>query len=221
MVFLPKDRSLRQKCQEALEAASGHYGLAALGWRDVPVSASCLGPIALAGEPVIRQFFAAGGGLESDELERRLFLARKRAERLVRENSGEAAGDFYICSFSARTIVYKGMFMAPQLFAYYGDLACEQLKTALAIVHQRYSTNTFPNWRLAQPFRMVAHNGEINTLAGNANRIRAREGRMTSPLLGGNNPDLLPVLLPGGSDSAQFDNVVELLRAPGEACPTP
>jgi glutamate synthase domain-containing protein 2/glutamate synthase domain-containing protein 1/glutamate synthase domain-containing protein 3 len=220
MVFGSKDPGVRKQCEALLEAALGHYGLTLLGWRDVPVQSQCLGAIALKGEPSIRQVFAGAGGFEGDELERKLFLARKRAERLVREACGQDAGDdFYVCSLSARTIVYKGMFMAAQLFAYYPDLSREQVKTALAIVHQRYSTNTFPNWRLAQPFRVVAHNGEINTLSGNANRIRAREGSLKSPLLGENNPDLLPVLLPGGSDSAQFDNVVEMLVRAGRSLP--
>jgi glutamate synthase domain-containing protein 2/glutamate synthase domain-containing protein 1/glutamate synthase domain-containing protein 3 len=219
MVFGAKDAAVRRRCEVELEAALAHYGLTLLGWRDVPVQNQCLGAIALMGEPVVRQIFVGAGGFEGEELERKLFLARKRAERLVREAYGDAASDFYLCSLSARTIVYKGMFMAAQLFAYYPDLSHEQAKTALAIVHQRYSTNTFPNWRLAQPFRVVAHNGEINTLSGNVNRMRAREGSLKSPLFGDDNPDLFPVLLPGGSDSAQFDNVVELLVRAGRSLP--
>jgi len=160
-----------------------------------------------------------GAGLPGDELERRLYLVRKRAERLVREGLGDPAPDFYVVSLSARTICHKGMFFAPQLFAYYPDLADERVQTALAIVHQRYGTNTFPNWRLAQPFRMTAHNGEINTIRGNRNRMRGRELRMASGLPGEDLSDLRPVLTPGGSDSCQFDNVLELLVMAGRSLP--
>ena len=124
---------------------------------------------------------SAARGFADEDLERRLFVVRKRVEHRVREQFGEAADEFYVCSMSCRTIVYKGMFLAPQLFAYYPDLADERVRTALAIVHQRYSTNTFPSWRLAQPFRMIAHNGEINTLRGNANRLQGREKTMALP----------------------------------------
>ena len=132
----------------------------------MPTDNACLGDLARAAEPVIRQVFIGGEGRKDEELERRLYVARKRIERRVLDELGEAADQFYVPSMSCRTIVYKGMFLAPQLFAYYPDLADERVQTALAIVHQRYSTNTFPSWRLAQPFRMIAHNGEINTLAG-------------------------------------------------------
>jgi glutamate synthase (NADPH/NADH) large chain len=138
---------------------------------------------------------------------------------LVRERFGEAAEDFYIVSMSARTIIYKGMFFAHQLFSYYPDLADERMKTALCLVHQRYSTNTFPNWRLAQPFRMIAHNGEINTLSGNRNRMRAREHRMRCETLGEDLTDLKPVLTEGASDSACFDNCLELLVRAGRSTP--
>ncbi|HOV77253.1 MAG TPA: glutamate synthase large subunit, partial [Sedimentisphaerales bacterium] len=166
-----------------------------------------------------RQIFVDGGGLEQEPLERQLFMARKRAERIVNEQFGEKAEDFYVASLSCRTICYKGMFMAWQLFAYYPDLADERMKTALAVVHQRYSTNTFPNWRLAQPFRCIAHNGEINTLSGNRNHMRAREPKMASPLFGDDIKDLFPVLVPGGSDSACFDNGIELLMRAGRSLP--
>ena len=154
MVFGPKERELRELCDRRLEAAIGHYGMAVTGWRDVPTAPDCLGEIALAAEPSIKQIFVDGAGLEGHELERRLYLARKRAERLVREEFADRAADFYIVSLSCRTICYKGMFMARQLFAYYPDLAEETLTSALAIVHQRYSTNTFPNWQLASRFAM-------------------------------------------------------------------
>ncbi|HNS19563.1 MAG TPA: glutamate synthase large subunit [Sedimentisphaerales bacterium] len=242
MVFGPRDAELRGRCERLLEESLAYYGMAVLGWRDVPVSSDCLGKLARAAEPVIRQVFvgcAPGENAESgasqatvkapreqgadrptaEEFERRLFLARKRAERLVSDQFGDKAEDFYIASLSCRTVCYKGMFMAWQLFAYYRDLADERVQSALAIVHQRYSTNTFPNWRLAQPFRCIAHNGEINTLSGNRNHMRAREPKMSNPLYSEDIRDLFPVLVPGGSDSACFDNAMELLVQSGRSLP--
>ncbi len=154
-----------------------------------------------------------------EPLERRLYMARRRAERLVRETVGNDGQDFYVPSLSCRTICYKGMFMAWQLFAYYPDLADERVKSAFAIVHQRYSTNTFPNWRLAQPFRCIAHNGEINTLSGNRSWMMAREPKMASELFGNDIGDLLPVLQPEMSDSACFDSTLELLVRAGRSMP--
>jgi glutamate synthase (NADPH/NADH) large chain len=232
MIFGPKDAELRAKCDRVLEDSLAHYGMKVLGWREVPTSSGCLGKIALAAEPSIRQIFVDGlrgegvppsnrgpDARDTEELERQLYLARKRAERLISEQFGEKAQDFYIVSLSCRTICYKGMFMAWQLFAYYPDLADERVKSALAIVHQRYSTNTFPNWRLAQPFRCIAHNGEINTLSGNRNAMRAREPKLASPVFGEHISDLLGVLAPGGSDSACFDNTLELLVRAGRSMP--
>ena len=170
-------------------------------------------------EPSIRQIFVEGTGLKDEALERHLYLARGRAEKLVKEKFDEEGQDFYITSLSCRTICYKGMFMAWQLFDYYPDLADERLVSALAIVHQRYSTNTFPNWRLAQPFRCIAHNGEINTLSGNRNWMRARETIMTSEVFKDNLKDVLPVLKPEMSDSACFDSALELLVRAGRSMP--
>jgi len=219
MVFLPRDAAARRRCEEALGEALACHELNVLGWRDVPADNSCLGELAKAGEPAVRQVFAAGPAVPADELERRCFLARKRAERLVRERLGPAGEDFYVCSLSARTMVYKGMFMAQQLFAYYGDLCDERLVSPLAVVHQRYSTNTLPNWRLAQPFRYVAHNGEINTLRGNRNRMRAREMNLSEGVFGAHAADLRPVLDATGSDSMCFDNALELLVRAGRSLP--
>jgi glutamate synthase domain-containing protein 2/glutamate synthase domain-containing protein 1/glutamate synthase domain-containing protein 3 len=235
MVFGSKDAALRSRCDRLLEESLAHHGMKVLGWRDVPTSRGCLGKIALAAEPSIRQVFVEGvppsnrgqsllraergDARDTEELERRLYLARKRAERLVREQLGDKAEDFYVVSLSCRTICYKGMFMARQLFAYYPDLADERVKSALAIVHQRYSTNTFPNWRLAQPFRCIAHNGEINTLSGNRNAMRAREPKLASPVFEAHINDLFPILAPGGSDSACFDNTLELLVRAGRSMP--
>ena len=219
VVFNSKNAEIREECEKLLETAIGYYGMKVLGWRDVPTSPDCLGKIALAAEPSIRQIFVDGAGFRNEMLERRLYLARRRAERLVAENFREKAEDFYITSLSCRTICYKGMFMAWQLFEYYPELADERVVSALAIVHQRYSTNTFPNWRLAQPFRCIAHNGEINTLSGNRNWMRARETVMSSEVFGEHIRDLLPVLSPEMSDSACYDGVLELLVRSGRSMP--
>ncbi|MEJ2705922.1 MAG: glutamate synthase central domain-containing protein, partial [Sedimentisphaerales bacterium] len=217
VVFGPKNAEIREQCERLLEAAIGYYGMKVLGWRDVPTSRDCLGRIALAAEPVIRQVFVDGAGFKDDVLERHLYMARRRAERLAAEKLGQEAEDFYVTSLSSRTICYKGMFMAWQLFEYYPELADERVVSALAIVHQRYSTNTFPNWQLAQPFRCIAHNGEINTLSGNRNWMRARETVMSSEIFGDDIRDLLPVLKPEMSDSACFDSALELLVRSGRS----
>ncbi len=219
MVFGSRDEGLHAKCDRVLEDSLSHYGLKVLGWRDVPVSNECLGKIALQAEPSVKQIFVDGAGFEEELLERTLFLARKKAEKLVRKSFGQEGEDFYVPSLSCRTICYKGMFMAWQLFAYYPDLADERLSSALAIVHQRYSTNTFPNWRLAQPMRCIAHNGEINTLSGNRNWMQARQLKMSSELFCDNIGDLFPILTPEGSDSACFDNVLEMLTRAGRSLP--
>ncbi|MBW8041421.1 MAG: glutamate synthase large subunit [Planctomycetes bacterium] len=219
MVFGSKDAEVRRQCDEILETAIAHYGMKVLGWRNVPTSNDCLGQIALQVEPSIKQIFVDGAGLKPEKLEQRLYLARKRAERLVREKLGDEGQDFYVTSLSSRTICYKGMFMAWQLFAYYPDLADERLESALAIVHQRYSTNTFPDWQLAQPFRCIAHNGEINTLSGNCNWMRAREAKMASEAFADNISELFPVLNSEASDSACFDSALEFLVRSGRSMP--
>jgi glutamate synthase (NADPH/NADH) large chain len=219
MVFLPHDAQRRRRCEEILTEALREGGLSVLGWRDVPSDNRCLGNIARQSEPVIRQAIISGEGLEDEALERRLFVVRKRAEHRVRNRLGQAADGFYVASMSCRTVVYKGMFLAPQLFSYYPDLSDRRVATALAVVHQRYSTNTFPSWPLAQPFRMIAHNGEINTLRGNANRVRGYEKTMASPALADDLSDLFPILEPGASDSASFDNTMELLVRAGRTAP--
>ncbi len=219
MVFGSKNDELRRKCEQRLETAAEEHGLRVLGWRSVPTRSDCLGPIALGSEPDIRQVFIDGAGQQDEELERTLYLVRKRAERLVREQFGKDGEAFYMCSLSSRTLNYKGMFMARQLFEYYPDLSDERMTSALAIVHQRYSTNTLPAWPLAQPFRCIAHNGEINTLSGNRNWMRMREKRLRSEILGGDLQHLVPILDPKGSDSACFDNMLELLVRAGRSLP--
>ncbi len=220
MVFLPKDdQAVAKGCEDLLAQAVSHYGMDVMGWRDVPGEPDCLGDLARLAEPRVRQLFIDGRGLIGERFERMLYMARKRAERLAREKYAQAGEDFYVCSMSARTINYKGMFLSPQLFGYYPDLRDERVVSALALIHQRYSTNTFPNWKLAQPFRMVAHNGEINTLSGNRKRMRAREPKMVCPALGDDLGDLFPVLEDGASDSAQFDQCLELLVRAGRSAP--
>ena len=219
MVFLPRDAEIRGKCEKLLAETVTEGGLRPLGWRDVPSDNDCLGDIARSSEPVIRQLLIGGNGLEGEELERRLFVTRKRAEHRARKQFGEAAEEFYVCSMSCKTIVYKGMFLAPQLSGYYRDLSDDRVMTALAIVHQRYSTNTFPSWPLAQPFRMIAHNGEINTLRGNANRLQGYESSMACADLAEDLSDLFPILEPAVSDSACFDNAMELLVRAGRSSP--
>ena len=219
MLFLPRDGELRRRCLEILEEEVVDGGLKPLGVREVPTDNACLGPIARSAEPLVRQLFMSGEGLDDEALERRLFTIRKRAEHRVRNRFGNEAEDFYVPSMSCRTLVYKGMFLAPQLPAYYPDLSDERIATALVIVHQRYSTNTFPSWKLAQPFRMIAHNGEINTLRGNMNRLMGYEKTMRCPELGEDLSDLFPILEQGGSDSACFDNTMELLVRAGRSAP--
>lgn len=219
MVFGPRDEKEYDSCRRILNRSVEQTGLGVLGWRRMPTNPSCLGEVAAQSEPHIEQMFISGGGVVGEELERRLYLARGKAQRAVNEQLSLAASDFYVCSMSCRTIVYKGMFLAGQLFSYYPDLSDERIRSALAIVHQRYSTNTFPSWSLAQPFRLIAHNGEINTLNGNRNRMVAREMHLSSDVLGPDLDDLLPVLGPSGSDSACFDNALELLVRAGRTLP--
>ncbi|MBN2064003.1 MAG: glutamate synthase large subunit [Sedimentisphaerales bacterium] len=219
MVFGSKDNALRHRCDKKLEENVAKYGMKVLGWREVKGNSSCLGEIARSAEPSIRQMFIDGCGLTGDALERKLFIVRRATELAVEKALGKEAEDFYITSMSSRTICYKGMFLAPQLFEYYTELHDERMVSALALVHQRYSTNTFPNWRLAHPFRCIAHNGEINTLSGNYNRMRAREHRLESELLGESLKDIKPILTAGHSDSATFDNALELLVMSGRSMP--
>ncbi|MBI9017512.1 MAG: glutamate synthase large subunit [Phycisphaerae bacterium] len=218
MVFEPHDKAMAIHCRDIMDQAISHYGLKTLGRRDVPSDNTCLGELAKACEPVTTQVFIDGCGLKDIGLERKLFLARKRTEKILNERFGDNAKDFYISTMSCKTICYKGMFLAPQLFGYYPDLSDQRVKSSLCLVHQRYSTNTFPSWALAQPFRLVAHNGEINTLSGNINWMRSQEHLMESDILG-DLSDVFPVLAPRGSDSACFDNALELLHMAGRSLP--
>ncbi len=212
MVFLPRDGADRETCKTILSTTAGEQGQTFLGWREVPRDSSALGWLAREGEPVIEQIFISRRpGLDTDGFERALYVIRKIAERRVYEAGLKGAAEFYLPSLSARTIVYKGLMLADQMSRYYRDLSDPLFTSQLALVHQRYSTNTLPSWPLAQPFRFLAHNGEINTLRGNYNMMNSRERSLSSPLFGASISDLRPILTPGASDSAMFDMAFELL----------
>src|SRR6202521_1921655 len=217
MIFLPRDPGARVACQHELVRAILAEGQEVLGWRDVPVANKGLGQGVKAIEPVIRQIFI-GRGLslpDVDHFERKLYVIRKRSGHAIRALGLHHANEFYVPSFSARTIVYKGMLLAHQVGEYYLDLQDPELTSALAMVHQRFSTNTFPTWDLAHPFRLISHNGEINTLRGNVNWIRARQQNIASKLLGDDLQKIWPLIYDGQSDSASFDNALELLLMGG------
>ncbi len=216
MVFMPQAEGPRADCVRIVEEIVEAEGQHVLGWRDVPVDNSGLGESVLPTEPSVRQVFVRRGEncADRDAFERKLFVIRKQAEHRI-DALGEACDDFYMPSFSSRTIVYKGMLLAHQVGEFYRDLRDERMVTALALVHQRFSTNTFPSWRLAHPYRMICHNGEINTLRGNINWMAARRHLMKSELLGDDLEKLWPLITEGQSDSASFDNALELLVQSG------
>jgi len=214
MCFLPRDEARRTEVEAVVERTVEAEGLQVIGWRDVPIDETCAGERALAAAPSIRQLFVGALALaeDSDALERRLYVTRRLVEI-------EAGSDVAIPSFSSRTIVYKGMLSAPQLSGFYTDLADSRLASGLAIVHSRFSTNTFPSWELAHPFHMSAHNGEFNTLLGNESWMRAREARLEAGPLGSDVQRVLPAIPEGSSDSAAFDSVLELLVMGGRSLP--
>jgi glutamate synthase (ferredoxin) len=219
LVFLPRDRNERRRAQQILEDKIFGTGQRLIGWRDVPVNEGALGPMARASCPIIKQVFIGSTCEDEKSFERKLFVIRKWAERTVRESNIVAKGSFYIPSLSARTIVYKGLLLAEQLTGFYGELEHPEVVSALALVHQRFSTNTFPTWELAQPFRMLAHNGEINTVRGNAAWMTAREQLFDGSVFGPDVRHILPTITPGGSDSAMLDNTAELLLHAGRSLP--
>ncbi len=214
MVFLPRSLTyLAARGRRLVEQACAAHGIHFLGWRAVPVNPRCLGDKAASTRPEIQQaLLARDPGWGAEEFERRLFLARRHAEAAARK---EDLAGFYIPSMSARTVVYKGLFNAPQLPSFYPDLRDPAFASAMALFHQRYSTNTFPTWNLAHPFRRLAHNGEINTLLGNRNWTRARERELEPGIWGPHIDALRPILQPGGSDSAALDNALEALELSG------
>ncbi len=213
MVFLPQEPACRLACEQEIERAIRAEGQVLLGWRDVPRNGAVLGESVKRIEPVMRQVFIGAGSsvTVTDSLERKLYVIRKRSGHAIQSLNLAHGKEFYVPSMSARTIVYKGMLLAEQVGNYYLDLQDPRMVSALALVHQRFSTNTFPTWDLSHPFRMIAHNGEINTLRGNVNWLRAREGAISSPVLGRDLEKLWPLVYPGQSDSASFDNALELL----------
>ena len=217
MVFLPQEPASRMACEQEIERAIAREGQVLLGWRDVPTNNDGLSERTKEVEPVIRQVFVGRGSREMDTnaLERKLYVIRKRAGHAIQALNLRHGKEFYVPSFSTRTIVYKGMLLAHQVGVFYPDLADPAMVSALAMVHQRFSTNTFPTWDLAHPFRFACHNGEINTLRGNFNWIRAREGKIASDVLGDDLPKLFPLIYEGQSDSASFDNALELLVMSG------
>ena len=227
LVFLPHEERDRETIKSLIGRITEEEGQRLLGWRDVPTDDRLVGPSARAAQPVFEQvFIGAGGGLArgadaAARFERKLYVIRKRVERAVDalKINALARRAFYVVSLSANTLIYKGMLTAQQLGPMFPDLLDERFESALALVHQRFSTNTFPSWPLAHPYRMIAHNGEINTLRGNINWMRAREGLLQSDLLGDDLKKLLPVIREGGSDTATFDNVLELLVMAGRSLP--
>jgi glutamate synthase (NADPH/NADH) large chain len=212
-MFMPANRAQRIYCESVVERVIDAEGFKLLGWRTIPTDNSCLSPTVIETEPIHRQvFIGCGPGMEDeDEFERRLYLLRKVISSTINGETGGRDIGFYTVSLSCRTLVYKGMFLAYQLGAYYADLLNPAFASALALVHQRFSTNTFPSWKLAHPYRMVAHNGEINTLRGNVNWMAARQASVSSPLFGEDIEKLWPISYEGQSDTACFDNALEFL----------
>ncbi len=217
-VFLPRnDFGAQERARVIVESEILRAGFSLYGWRQVPVDISAIGEKANATRPEIEQvLFHDPAGRDEETADRDLFICRRRVEkRALDENIAE----LYVCSLSAQTLIYKGMFLAEQIDAFYPDLKDERFESSVALYHQRYSTNTFPQWRLAQPFRMLAHNGEINTLKGNINWMKSHEIRMTSDAFGAADSYVKPVIQPGGSDSAALDNVFEVLVRAGRHAP--
>src|SRR6202171_1992996 len=215
LCFLPADLTLAQESIDLLEAIMLDEGLRVLGWREVPVDESSIGATARSVMPSFRQVFIFDPrGATGIDLDRKLFVARKRCEHEIPQDQA-----VYFPSLSSRTLVYKGMLTTPQLGDFFPELSDQRIQSALALVHSRFSTNTFPSWPLAHPYRMVAHNGEINTLRGNRNWMRAREALLESDLIPGDLERLFPMCDPDGSDSATFDEVLELLHLGGRSLP--
>jgi glutamate synthase (NADPH) large chain len=220
LVFLPVEKPERLQCEGILERIAREEGLHVIGWRDTPIDGSAIGRVARNSQPYIEQIFIRRSPeMTEDQLERKLYVVRKRAEIEIANSDIPDKDFFYVPSLSCRTIVYKGLLLAPQIAKFYVELSDPDVMSALCLVHQRFSTNTFPSWPLAHPYRYIAHNGEINTLRGNVNWMYARQSILESPLFGDDIKKLFPIVTPGGSDSASFDNVVELLYLAGRDLP--
>ena len=221
MIFLPVEPQPRFQCQGIIDRIVQEEGLSVLGWRDTPVYGDAIGRVARASQPYIEQIFIRSKpGMTRDELERKLYVIRKRVEVEIAASSEIKGKDFFsVPSLSSWTIVYKGLLLAPQITSFYTDLSDPEAVSALCLVHQRFSTNTFPSWQLAHPFRYLCHNGEINTLRGNVNWMYARQSLLKSELFGKDMQRLFPIIQPNVSDSAALDNVVELLALSGRSLP--
>ena len=218
-VFLPPGREARAACEAILEQAIAAEGQRVVGWRDVPIDDAHVGPTARDVMPVFRQVYVRMRRVPPSAWERTLYVIRKLAENRIRTGGIDPDGYFHVASLSTETIVYKGLLLPRQLPAFFPDLRAPDLVSAIAVVHSRFSTNTFPTWDLAQPFRYIAHNGEINTLRGNTNWMQARKSQLKSAKFSGGLERLSPIIVPGKSDSAQFDNMVELLTLGGRTLP--
>ncbi|MDZ4400949.1 glutamate synthase-related protein [Hydrogenophaga sp.] len=218
MIFMPKEHASRLACEQEMERAIAAEGQVLLGWRNVPVNLDMpMSPTVRAKEPIIRQVFIGRGNdvIVQDALERKLYVIRKTASGAIQRLKLTHSKEYYVVSMSSRTVVYKGLLLADQVGTYFRDLQDERCVSALGLVHQRFSTNTFPEWPLAHPYRYVAHNGEINTVKGNYNWMKAREGVMSSPVLGADLQKLYPISFASQSDTATFDNCLELLTMAG------
>ena len=220
MIFLPRDPAQSEQCRQILDRIAKEEGQTVLGWRDVPTDDSMVGPTALEGEPTFKQvFIQRNEKLDAAAFDRKLYVIRKRAEQEIWNSDMSEKELFYVPSLSYRTFLYKGMLTGSQIEPMFPDISDPDVESAMALVHQRFSTNTFPSWRLAQPFRYISHNGEINTVRGNANWMRARQTLCQSDLFGDDLQKLFPVVIEGGSDSASFDNVMEFLHLTGRPLP--
>ncbi len=218
-LFLPPHTESRRLCEKLFTEILAEEGLRLLGWRDVPVKSDQIGTQARTTEPFMRQIFIARDALNEAQFERKLYVIRKRVEKAVAESAIQGREHFYVSSLSANTLVYKGLLLPHQMAAYYQDLTDERMVSALALVHSRFSTNTFPTWPRAHPYRYVCHNGEINTLKGNVNWMRARQGRLHSELFGKDMEKLFPIVSENQSDSACLDNALEFLLLGGRSLP--
>ncbi|PKO31407.1 MAG: glutamate synthase subunit alpha [Betaproteobacteria bacterium HGW-Betaproteobacteria-9] len=218
MIFMPKEHASRLACEQEMERAIADEGQVLLGWRDVPVNKDMpMSPTVREKEPILRQVFIGRGNdvIVQDALERKLYVIRKTASGHIQSLKLKHSKEYYVVSMSSRTVIYKGLLLADQVGTYYKDLQDTRCVSALGLVHQRFSTNTFPEWPLAHPYRYVAHNGEINTVKGNYNWMKAREGVMSSPVLGADLQKLYPISFANQSDTATFDNCLELLTMAG------
>ena len=219
MLFMPPDPEARKQCETLISGIVKEEGARLIGWRDVPVKSDAIGTQARKTEPFMRQVFIARGIFNEEQFERKLYVIRKQIEKAVRESAIEGREYFYIPSLSSSTIVYKGLLLPSQMAAYYQDLNDANVTSAMALIHSRFSTNTFPTWPLAHPYRYVCHNGEINTLKGNVNWMRARQGRLNSDLIGADMEKLFPIVSENQSDSACLDNALEFLVMGGRSLP--